>query len=107
VTASVADRVAVDTRTRAGAWTIPWPLYAVVLASTCIIVGLIWDVSRLGQRIKASEGMHPVVSVPENGVVSFPYAFPMPGNYHMWVQVRHAGRILTAAFAFEVEPART
>lgn len=45
MTASVADRVAADTRTRAGAWTIPWPLYAVVLASTCIIVGLIWDVS--------------------------------------------------------------
>jgi len=62
---------------------------------------------RLGQRIKASEGMLPVVSVPENGVVSFPYAFPKPGKYHMWVQVRHAGRIMTAAFAFEVEPART
>jgi hypothetical protein len=62
---------------------------------------------RLGQRIKASEGMHPVVSVPENGVVSFPYAFPKPGKYHMWVQVRHAGRILTGAFAFEVEPATT
>jgi hypothetical protein len=45
VTASVADRIAVDARARAGAWTIPWPLYAVVLASTCIVVGLIWDVS--------------------------------------------------------------
>src|SRR2546423_15416551 len=44
-TSSVADRLAVDARTRAGAWTIPWPLYAVVLASTCIVVGLIWDVS--------------------------------------------------------------
>jgi hypothetical protein len=32
-------------RARSGAWTIPWPLYAVVLASTCIVVGLIWDVS--------------------------------------------------------------
>jgi hypothetical protein len=95
---------------------IPWPLYAVVLASTCIIVGQMaitmrqpgdTIAGRLGQRIKASEGMHPVVSVPENGVVSFPYAFPQPGKYHMWVQVRHAGRILTGAFAFEVEPART
>ena len=44
-TSSVADRLAVDARTGAGAWTIPWPLYAVVLASTCIVVGLIWDVS--------------------------------------------------------------
>ena len=45
MTASVVDRIAVGTRARAGAWTIPWPLYAVLLASTCIIVGLIWDVS--------------------------------------------------------------
>jgi hypothetical protein len=45
MTASVADRVAAEARTRSGAWSIPWPLYAVVLASTCIVVGLIWDVS--------------------------------------------------------------
>jgi hypothetical protein len=45
MTASVADRIGVNSRTRAGTWTIPWPLYAVVLASTCIVVGLIWDVS--------------------------------------------------------------
>jgi hypothetical protein len=62
-------------------------------------------VGRLGQRIKASEAMHPVTSVPENGMISFPYAFPQPGKYHMWVQVKHAGRILTGAFAFEVQPA--
>jgi len=60
---------------------------------------------RLGQRIKASEAMHPVNSIPGNGVISFPYAFPQPGKYHMWVQVKHAGRILTGAFAFEVQPA--
>ena len=45
--------------------------------------------------------------VPEDGVISFPYAFPKPRKYHMWVQVRQAGRILTGAFAFEVEAART
>ncbi|MDP9205916.1 MAG: hypothetical protein M3P12_10745 [Gemmatimonadota bacterium] len=45
MSASVADRIAVDARARTGAWSIPWPLYAVVLASTCIVVGLIWDVS--------------------------------------------------------------
>jgi hypothetical protein len=165
VTAFVVDRVAVGTRARAGALTIPWPLYAVLLASTCIVVGLIWDVSwhrtvgrdtfwtlahvleqlaaviaglscgylvlrttfagtreemaitmrqpgdtiagTLGQRINASEAMHQVVSIPENGLVTFPYAFPKPGKYHMWVQVRHAGRVLTGAFAFDVEPAKT
>lgn len=60
---------------------------------------------RLGQRMKESEAMHPVTSLPENGVVSFPYAFPKPGKYHMWVQVKRGGRILTGAFAFGVQPA--
>jgi hypothetical protein len=32
-------------KVRARAWSIPWPLYAVVFASTCIVVGLIWDIS--------------------------------------------------------------
>ncbi len=45
MTASVADRIRVEERAGSGAWSIPWPLYAVVLASTCIVVGLIWDVS--------------------------------------------------------------
>ena len=59
---------------------------------------------RLGQRIKDSEAMHPVTALPEKGVIRFPYAFPKPGKYHMWVQVKHGGRILTGAFAFQVEP---
>jgi len=60
---------------------------------------------RLGQRINASEAMASAGSIQQHGVVSFPYAFPKPGKYHMWVQVKHAGRILTGAFAFEVLPA--
>ena len=58
---------------------------------------------RLGKRIMASEAMAPAGTTGQNGVVSFPYAFPQPGMYHMWVQVKHAGRVLTGAFAFEVE----
>ena len=45
MTTTVADRFAVNARARARALSIPWPLYAVVVASTCIVVGLIWDVS--------------------------------------------------------------
>ena len=36
------------------------------------------------------------------GRVEVPYAFPAAGRYRMWVQVKHAGRVKTAAFDLDV-----
>ena len=34
--------------------------------------------------------------------ISFPYAFPLPGRYRVWVQIKHAGQILTAPLTVDV-----
>lgn len=53
---------------------------------------------------QADTAMHQMAGDERPGVVRIPYAFPTPGRYRMWVQVKHGGKILTGVFDLDVKP---
>jgi len=52
-------------------------------------------------------GAHPGEPLFAPRSLSFPYAFPKPGHYRLWVQVKRAGRILTGTFDAQVREPTT
>jgi hypothetical protein len=50
-----------------------------------------------------THAMH--ASATQADTVQFPYAFPQPGRYMIWVQMKRGGRVLTGAFRAAVDSA--
>jgi hypothetical protein len=62
--------------------------------------------ARRGQdRPGAAPPSHDMSAGPEaggQGEIAFPYEFPEPGRYRIWVQVKSAGQVMTGVFDVEV-----
>src|SRR5262249_49847890 len=43
-----------------------------------------------------------MTGMPMSGDIAFPYEFPKPGGYRVWIQVKPAGRVLTGVFDVDV-----
>ena len=53
------------------------------------------------ERRKDPRARDVICGRPERELV-FPYAFPRPGKYRMWLQTRSLGKVVTAAFEVQV-----
>jgi len=56
-----------------------------------------------GQATTAPGTTHGMHDVAFDGTLAFPYAFPRPGTYRVWVQVRRPSGIATAPFDLQVQ----
>lgn len=62
------------------------------------------SISMAAQQLLTPEKTPAPMTAPASSELTFPYAFPQPGNYRAWVQIRTAGRVLTGVFDLNVHP---
>ena len=56
-----------------------------------------------GSTTATPDKMAGMIHPPPSATVTFPYGFPQPGDYHIFVQIKRGGKIETGAFTAHVE----
>jgi hypothetical protein len=59
-------------------------------------------ISPAAQARLSPPSSHVMHAIPVTDTLRFPYAFPQPGRYTVWVQFKRRGRVMSAAFPAEV-----
>jgi len=62
------------------------------------LIGSIRAMSEDDRNAYLTTGMKGMAMPAMDGMVTFPYAFPSPGNYRIWIQMKREGKILNSAF---------
>ncbi|MGH7618626.1 MAG: hypothetical protein ACREPM_15510 [Gemmatimonadaceae bacterium] len=60
------------------------------------------DTTAAGRLVTESLTAPDMAAMRMSGDISFPYEFPKPGRYRLWVQVKPADRVLTGTFDVDV-----
>ena len=58
--------------------------------------------ARLAQATPTTMSHAMTASLGTQDSLYFPYAFPQPGRYTVWVQVKRRGRVMTGSFPADV-----